>query len=164
MIILLFDLDQTIYNTRPKMNYDDVKYDKLLHELIKSDHPSFILTNATYDHADIVLKNLKISEEFQKIYSRDTMMFMKPHKHCYTMVQNDIERENPIDYFISWHDYYFFDDLLENLEEAKKNGWYTIWIHPDCENVHNKGKHSYVDYSYPNLKIALYKMRLNNIL
>ena len=34
------------------------------------------------------------------------------------MVQNDIERR-PIDYFISWHDYYF-DDLLENLKEEEK--------------------------------------------
>ncbi len=164
MIILLFDLDQTIYNTHPRMKYENIKYDNNLHRLIKFDHPSFILTNATFGHADLVLKNLKISDEFQKVYARDTMMFMKPHKHCYTMVQNDIEREYPTDYFISWHDYYFFDDLLENLEEAKKNGWYTVWINPECNNVHNKDKHSYVDYSYPNLKIALYKMRLNNIL
>ena len=164
MIILLFDLDQTIYNTHPRMKYENIKYDNNLHRLIKFDHPSFILTNATFGHADLVLKNLQISDEFQKVYARDTMMFKKPHKDCYTMVQNDIEKEYPTDYFISWHDYYFFDDLLENLKEAKKNGWYTIWIHPDSENVHNKGKHSYVDYSFPNLKIALYKMRLNNIL
>jgi len=164
MIILLFDLDQTIYNTEYNMKYDDIKYDKDLHQLIKFDHPSYILTNATYGHADLVIKNLQISMAFKKIYSRDTVKYMKPQDECYRLVQDDIEKENPVDYFISWHDYYFFDDLLENLESAKKRGWYTIWIHPDCNNVHHKDKYSYIDYSYPNLKSALYKMRLNNIL
>ena len=31
--------------------------------------------------------------------------------------------------------YIFFDDLLSNLEMAKKLGWKTIWIHP---NFHKK--------------------------
>lgn len=160
MIILLFDLDQTIYNTQNGMDYDKIEYDEQLHNLIKFEYPTYVLTNATFGHADAVIKNLKISNEFKKVYSRDTMMFMKPHKHSYTMVQNDIEINHPIDYFISWHDYYFFDDLLENLEAAKKQGWYTIWINPN----YNQGSYDYLDYSYPDLKTALHKMRLNNIL
>ena len=50
----------------------------------------------------------------------------------------------------------FFEDTLENLETAKKNGWITVWIHP---YFYEKNHYHYVDYSYPNIYDALFKMK-----
>ena len=56
--------------------------------------PKYIYTNATYSHADTVLKKMNLSDGFEKIYSRDTMELMKPHLESAISVQKDILYHN----------------------------------------------------------------------
>ena len=166
MIFLVIDIDQTLYKTTTNMDYEKIQYDDELYQLLNTEYPKFVLTNATFGHADIIVNKLRLSPLIKKIYSRDNVMFMKPHKHSYTMVQNDIyemyadQSSPPI---FGYDSCYFFDDLLENLEAAKKVGWNTIWIHP---NTMNEGLNyvNYVDYSYPTIKEALRGLRYKNVL
>ena len=163
MIFLVIDIDQTLYNTNVNMDYEKIQYDEELYQLLNTEYPKFILSNATFGHADIIVNKLKLSPLIKKIYSRDTVMFMKPHKHSYTMVENDIYEmyaDQSSASIFGNDSYYFFDDLLENLEAAKKVGWNTIWIHPDYA-IH---MNDYVDYSYPDIKSALKGLRYKNVL
>jgi FMN phosphatase YigB (HAD superfamily) len=163
MIFLVIDIDQTLYNTNVNMDYEKIQYDEELYQLLNTEYPKFILTNATFGHADIIVNKLKLSPLIKKIYSRDNVMYMKPHKHSYTMVENDIYvmyADQSSASIFGNDSYYFFDDLLENLEAAKKVGWNTIWIHPDYA-IH---MNDYVDYSYPDIKSALKGLRYKNVL
>jgi len=107
----------------------------------------YIYTNGTYDHANVVLNNMKINHYFKKIYSRDTVDKMKPDYNSGLDVQNDIQRIGEINNKII-----FFDDQLPNLETAKKLGWKTVWIH----SKFNKSlQFNYVDHAFPTLISAL---------
>ena len=55
---------------------------------------------------------------------------------------------------------YFFDDLLENCETAKSQGWTTLWINPDFLSGR---QYEYVDYSFKNIKDALIYLEKQNI-
>ena len=50
------------------------------------------------------------------------------------------------------HTYYFFDDLLENLESAKERGWITIWISPNYKEAYKHKGSSFVEV-YQNCNI-----------
>ena len=86
--------------------------------------PKYILTNATFGHANEILNKMDLDEEFNKIYARNNMPINKPHKECCrkgsTHIVKDLNKQ--VD------EYLFFDDLLENLEGAKEHGWIPIWI------------------------------------
>lgn len=161
MIFLVFDLDHTIYHTSNHMDYEKVEYDKELHTLMTFNHPTFIMTNATYAHADKIINQLRLSPHIEKIYSRDTMKYMKPQINSYRNVQRNIELlyKDQTSIF-GWDFYYFFDDLLENLKKAKEEGWLTIWIHPKCSGTN----YEFVDHAYPNIKEALHNLRIKKIL
>ena len=62
---------------------------------------------------------------FIKIYSRDNIPSMKPDINSAIALENDISLK-----YNEKNQYYFFDDLLENLKSVKKRGWITIWISP----------------------------------
>ena len=49
----------------------------------------------------------------------------------------------------------YFLKILENLYTAK-NGWITVWIHP---YFYKKNIYNFVDYSFPNIYDALFKMQ-----
>ena len=152
-VCLVFDIDDTIYVHKSNdMNYDLIRPDYQMKSLLQRiKHPKFVLTNATYGHANLIVNKLGIEDEFIKIYARDNIFQMKPSPYCYDSVENDISYTLQSDL----NEYIFFDDLLVNLEVAKNNGWSTVWISPDYIESY---KYKYVDKAFPTLKGALEKL------
>ena len=118
---LVIDIDDTLYVHNSKLlQYHKIKPDNHLKaQFQRIQHPKFILTNATYGHANIILNKMDVEDEFIKIYSRDSIPRMKPSFDCYQSVQTDICNELQR----SQNQYIFFDDLLENLEGAHHMNW-----------------------------------------
>jgi len=128
MIYYLFDLDDTllIHPKNVPLSYNMVKSDtKLDHLLSKCNGECYIYTNGTGGHALECIERMKIKDNFTKIYSRDTLPFMKPDFRSFKSVHDDIYRNNNNDIF------FFFDDQLANLKTAASLGWVTFWISPD---------------------------------
>ena len=155
MIYYLFDLDDTIVIHSLNRNDDmyDLKPDLCLQNLLNDlNLNSYIFTNGTYSHAQLILNNMNLTN-FKKIYARDTIPYMKPNIKSFEFVQKNILYQ---DYNTDVNNtFVFFEDTLENLRMAKNLGWITIWIHPQF----NRGQmYSFVDYSFPNIYDALYKI------
>ena len=72
----------------------------------------------------------------------------------FTSVKNDIQKYYPSENII-----YFFDDLLENLKEAKSQGWITFWIHPKFLTGH---QYDFVDYAFKNINTCLLYLEKQN--
>ena len=153
VVCLVFDIDDTIYVHKSRtMNYDTIRPDYQLKSLLqRANYPKFVLTNATYGHANVIINKLGIEDQFNKIYSRDNIPEMKPSPYCYDAVENDISQSLTLQH----NEYIFFDDLLVNLEFAKSQGWSTIWISPNYKNTY---KYPYVDKGFSSLKDALEKL------
>jgi len=153
VVCLVFDIDDTIYvHKSEQMNYSSIRPDyQLKSQLQRLRYPKFVLTNATYDHANVIINKLGIEDEFEKVYSRDNIPQMKPSPYCYDSVENDILHTLAL----SDNEFIFFDDLLVNLEVAKSRGWSTIWISPKYINSY---KYPYVDKGFSTLKDALDKL------
>ena len=155
MIYFIFDLDDTIiiHPPNPDKMYN-IKSDKCLINLFKSlKYKSYIFTNGTYGHADIVLDKMKLLN-FNKVYARDTIPYMKPDIRSFLFVEKNILYSNYNK--DETNTFVFFDDLLNNLFAAKKKGWITIWIHP---RFNTKKLYNFIDYSYPNIYDALNKIK-----
>ena len=148
MIHYIFDLDDTIIIHKNQVNYNWIYEDKeLIHYLNKCEGSKYIYTNGTSGHALTVLQKMGLIDIFEKIYSRDTIDYMKPdHKSAYD-VHDDISIRDTQPKVI-----FFFDDRLENLKMGSQFGWYTIWIHPKYTT---KSDYKYVNLAFPNIKEAL---------
>jgi FMN phosphatase YigB (HAD superfamily) len=155
VVCLVFDIDDTIYvHTSYEMNYDTIRPDyQLKSQLQRITHPKYVLTNATFGHANLIVNRMGIMDEFEKIYSRDIIPYMKPYSRCYQSVSRDIEHG----LLSQTNEYIFFDDLLVNLEGANKEGWKTVWISPDYLQSY---KYPYVNKAFPTLKDALDKLNV----
>ena len=149
MIHYIFDLDDTLIIHKNRiMNYHMMREDKLLSQLLKSCKGScYIYTNGTGSHALTVLDKMNITDKFEKIYSRDTMDYMKPEYNSFYDVHDDLSHRDPDPKVI-----FFFDDRLENLETASKLGWLTFWINP---NYKTKWNYPYINLAFPNIKDCL---------
>ena len=147
---LIIDIDDTLYvHKSPLMEYHKIRPDyQLKHQLQRISYPKFILTNAMYEHANIIVNKMGVEDEFKKIYARDNMPNMKPSMDCYLSVKNDIFKElgNTVSGYV------FFDDLLDNLKGASQLGWRTIWISPKYKEANN---YPFVIAAFPTLKDAL---------
>tara|TARA_Y100001958_G_C20924646_1_gene337516 strand:- start:156 stop:632 length:477 start_codon:yes stop_codon:yes gene_type:complete len=151
MIHYVFDLDDTIimHNNIRHINYDLISEDHSLTQLLDNcKGPRYIYTNGTGGHALTVLNKMNIKHYFDKIYSRDTIPFMKPDERSINDVHNDIlyryqSKEDII---------FFFDDRLENLKIAKEKGWLTFWIHP---NAGMGNQYKFVTMSFLTIKDCL---------
>ena len=149
MIHYIFDLDDTlIIHKNTHINYNLISEDNLLTQLLnKCRGPRYIYTNGTGGHALAVLDRMNIKNKFDKIYSRDTIPYMKPDERSFNDVQNDISYRYPISKTI-----FFFDDRLENLKAAFQMGWFTFWIHPN----HSLGnQYDFVTMSFSTIKDCL---------
>ena len=147
---LVIDIDDTLFvHTSNQIEYSKIRPDNgLKAQLQRIQVPKFILTNATFEHANIVLNKMDVIDDIHKIYSRDNIPRMKPSVECYLRVQNDISTElNNTN-----NQYIFFDDLLSNLKGAKDIGWNTVWISPSYSEA---SKYPFVDRAYPSLRYAL---------
>ena len=151
MQLFVFDIDDTLIihtneDTDIYTNKNDFELRNLIQDSI-SDH-NYIYTNGTYGHADGVTKALNIIDIMKLMFARDTIPEMKPHLESFQYVQKQIlrnlQRTN--------NEFYFFDDMLENLYTAKKLGWITIFINPQFLG---KDKLFFVDHSFPNIFQAL---------
>ena len=157
MIHYVFDLDDTliIHQKGVRLNYNTIVEDNILQNLLENfKGECYIYTNGTFGHAHAVIRNMNIKKFFFKIYSRDTLPFMKPDMRSFITVENDIQKIYPGENII-----YFFDDLLENCKEAKNRGWTTFWINQGFLSHH---QHDYVDYSFNNIKDALLYLEKQN--
>ena len=151
MACLLIDIDDTLYKHKVNpqfLDYNNITEDKQLKYLLnKIKLPKYIYTNAMFIHANQILNRYNIVNNFDKIYSRDTIPSMKPIVNSAIAVEKDIKyNNNNISSII------FFDDLKENLMTGKETGWITVWVSSDYRNVNN---YEYIDYAFPNFKIAL---------
>jgi FMN phosphatase YigB (HAD superfamily) len=153
VICLVFDIDDTIYVHKSfNMDYTLIRPDYQLKSLLKRiNYPKYVLTNATFSHANLIVNRLGIMDEFEKMYSRDTIPFMKPYTMCYKTVTQDIEHG----LLSQSNEFIFFDDILVNLEGARKHGWRTVWISPDYLESY---KYPFIDKAFPTLKDALSKL------
>ena len=150
MIHHVFDLDDTliIHNKNMNINYNLISEDNLLTQLLnKCRGPRYIYTNGTGGHALAVLDKMNIKNNFDKIYSRDTIPYMKPDNRSFNDVQNDISYRYPVSKTI-----FFFDDRLENLKTAFQMGWFTFWIHP---NYLLGNQYDFVTMSFSTIKDCL---------
>lgn len=104
------------------IDYSQVKEDTILCQLIKKlPGRKVILTNAPKFHAEKVLKRLKCSEAFSKIYGiSDVNYISKKNKENYEYV---INQEN-----ISAESCCVFDDLACNLRAPADLGSKTVWL------------------------------------
>ena len=152
--IFIFDIDDTIIlHTKERNDYYKMDSGDTLKKMFqKLDYSKiYIYTNGTYGHGYNVINNLDI-EDISIIFARDNIPIqppfqMKPHINSFKYVHETIQNENQI----GTNEYYFFDDMKENLRTAKNIGWITILIHPDFVNQ----KEEYIDYVFPNIYHAL---------
>ena len=152
----LFDMDDTLYKhpkDKRKM-YHINKSEKLIQLLNNCKYNKYIYTNATYSHANLILNKLGIDDSFKKIYSRDNIPEMKPSNKSALDIEKDISKK------YNNNEFYFFDDLLENLKMGKNRNWITIWIHPLYQY---KDNYEYIDYSFPDIYSAVQYFNTNNI-
>ena len=143
----IFDLDYTLYNIDPNLefDYDLLSEDKYLQHLLSSkpfsSFPQFIFTNAMKVHADNCLSIMNLNT-FESIYARDTMNDLKPNTSAFQKFINHHSIESN-DVCV------FFEDSLDNLKKAKLLGWKTIYI-GDLSYVP-----SYIDMIFPTIHKAL---------
>ena len=92
MINYIFDLDDTIiFHQFEQVNYDNMRIDSTLTNLLDNlKFPKIIYTNGTYGHAEEVLKQMRLTNLFDAIYTRDTMPAMKPMMESFSFVEKDI--------------------------------------------------------------------------
>jgi FMN phosphatase YigB (HAD superfamily) len=150
----IFDLDLTLYSDNDYIDsndenifYNSFKRKPFLKEILCSiPHPKYILTNASKDHAEDVLKKMGISKCFKNIMSSDMFELYKPAIQTYKVAINlfKIKEDDRI---------FYFEDLAENLKPAKENyNWVTIWL---TKNINNKRKPKYVDYKFSTVEEAM---------
>jgi len=162
MKILIYDLDDTLYDTRLLKNKDRIQYDEELYSLMNNGHPSYIYTNAVLEHAIDILERKQLLHLIRGgipgIYHREKEnVQMKPSIMGYRYVEEDILYKEKVSLFDEI-DIYFFDDLPTNLKTAKRLGWNTVLISP---NIYNE---TFIDHQYYSVKNALKDMIKKNIL
>ena len=156
MIILVFDLDDTLLMSNEYTRYEDIKFNSELSNLLNSiKYKKIIYSNGTYGHVTNSLPKLLAKNNFTEIYARDTIPAMKPEFRSFNYVKNSIfykenlSRYNDISYI-------FFDDNLNNMKTAKDIGWTTVWIpHRNYSNNLINSNYSFIDFKFNNVIIAL---------
>tara|TARA_B100000683_G_C12398066_1_gene518479 strand:+ start:97 stop:693 length:597 start_codon:yes stop_codon:yes gene_type:complete len=156
MIILVFDLDDTLLMSNEYTRYENIKFNSQLSDLLNSiKYKKIIYSNGTYGHVTNSLPKLLAKNTFIEIYARDTIPAMKPEFRSFNYVKNSIfykenlNRYNDISYI-------FFDDNLNNMKTAKEIGWTTVWIpHRNYNNNIRNSNYSFVDFKFNNVIIAL---------
>ena len=145
MLYWIFDLDQTLYQlpSNVDFNYKLLKKDDHLKYLLdKIPSTKIIFTNGTYKHGKICLNKIDIENNFKSIISRDKILTLKPEHDSYLrcMKLNNINNDDKC---------VFFDDLPDNLINAKSFGWITVLIN------RNKYIDEQIDFWFPNIYVAL---------
>ena len=103
----------------------------------------YIFTNGSFKHAEKVLNQLGIKDNFKSIYSIETCNYIpKPSQEAFDMI---IKTEQ-----ISIDKSIMFEDTLWNLKTAKKLGMATVLISSKNDLLENN-KNDYIDYHITDL-------------
>ncbi len=145
--IWIFDLDDTLYNTR---NYANIIRDNKLIELISDlDGERIIMTNAHHFHCFDMLDRIGINHLFDYIFDRNNMQGLKPSiKTFITVIKNS--RINKTDHCV------FFEDNIINLITAKIHfGWTTVLITSTGQPSISRKDKTHIDYIFPSIHCAI---------
>jgi putative hydrolase of the HAD superfamily len=131
MIYWIFDMDETLYQSNGKFNYNFLKPNNELISLIKKLNGLKILfTNGTHQHANIVLDKMCLVSCFDLILDRNILNVLKPNPHAFlklikwcSITKNDT--------------CYYFEDSIPNLIVGSSLGWQTILINPSNNSDNN---------------------------
>lgn len=114
-MIIIFDFDDTIYNTEKNRLYDQVEL--VLGELKQMQHNLFLIAQG--DHTlEIKMTELSIDSFFDKIY-----IVEKKTGEEYEEIMSTYNTEK---YF-----YLVGDDLYKEIEMANTAGLTTVWFNPE---------------------------------
>jgi len=164
MIYWIFDMDETLYQSKGKFNYNSLRPDIELISLMKKLNGLKILfTNGTHQHANIVLDKIGLVSCFDLILDRNILNILKPNPEAFLKL-------------IKWCSItpndtcYYFEDSITNLIIGSSLGWQTILINPLNNNNSNsnqlitfdfitKGKkvkkNATINYTFNNINNAL---------
>lgn len=111
--------------------------------------PKYLFTNGTRMHARCALRSLDIHDLFDGQLDRDgTAGALKPTPSVFTTMHRAISRNCK-----ACRQIVFFDDLLANVQQGKRFGWLTVWIHPMVARL--KYMPPGVDLGFPTVYEAL---------
>ena len=113
-----------------------------------------IYTNATFKHAQNILKSMGIFEEFEFIFDiKDANYVAKPDINSYLMMKKKLGlNDKNISRSI------FFEDTAKNLKPASELGMSTVWIK---NNFNSKEAHTlkeYINFTGSDIKSILSNM------
>ena len=125
----------------------DLRLQRLLETI---PYPKSIITNASYTHAFLSLKNLDISHLFMSMVDANMISRLKPDPEPYNLAELRLREILPRHSKSKPSRRVFYDDLVENLEYPHTQGWCTVLI-----GESQKYRHPHVTHSYPDIYHAL---------
>ena len=145
MLYWIFDLDYTLYQLPPNIQFDYVLLNKdpqLQYLLSMLPCYKIIYTNGTYGHGITCSQIMGIKDNFHKIIGRDNIGSMKPSLKSFQKFKQ-INKISETDKCV------FFEDNIDNLVTAKSLGWITVYIGS------KKPLSNDIDFWFPNINLAL---------
>ncbi|MDC0093492.1 pyrimidine 5'-nucleotidase [Alphaproteobacteria bacterium] len=140
------------------VEFNDLYIDHELKDLLsKINGQKLIYTNASYNHAENILKSMGIFEEFNIIFDiKDANYLAKPDYKSYDLMKNKFGlSNNNIDKSI------FFEDTAKNLKPASDLGMSTVWIENDFNRKEADIFQQYIDFTGSDIKTILRNMLKN---
>ena len=140
------------------VKFDDLDIDHELKDLLsKINGQKLIYTNASYNHAQNILKSMGVFEEFEIIFDiKDANYIAKPNYKSYDIMKNKFGLNSKnIDRSI------FFEDTAKNLKPASELGISTVWIENDFNRKEADTFQQYIDFTGSDIKTILSNMLKN---
>ena len=134
------------------VEFNDLDIDYELKDLLgKINGHKLIYTNASYNHAQNILKSMGIFEEFEIIFDiKDANYIAKPNYKSYDIMKNKFGLNSKnIDRSI------FFEDTAKNLKPASELGMSTVWIENDFNRKEADIFQQYIDFTGSDIKTIL---------
>ncbi len=95
--------------------------------------PKVVLTNNPSEYARGVLEHMGIADCFERIFGmRELGFHLKPDSRAFGSVRQQFPHAEEI---------VFCDDHAEHLDEARRQGWRTVWYHPEDKIEDSKCNH-----------------------
>jgi len=142
-----------------KLDYSIISPNEELNkQLEKLEGRKIIYTNANRQHADDVLKKLKLDHMFTEIFDVKTANYIpKPEIAPYKQIIKDFEI-NPSKAIM-------FDDIAKNLVPAKNVGFTSVWIDAGYENFSDDIEKSkkFLDYGTKNISNFLNQVNMGQL-
>ena len=113
-----------------------------------------IYTNATFKHAQNILKSMGILEEFEIIFDiKDANYIAKPDPNSYLIMKKKLGlNDSNISKSI------FFEDTAKNLKPASELGMSTAWIENDFNRKEANTLREYINFTGSDIKSILSNM------